>query len=36
LAKIVNTALVEGKGWLVGGQLTIADVIVSISLVESF
>ena len=34
--KIINIELVKGNGWLVGGQLTFANIIVAISLVLQF
>ena len=34
--KIINNELVKGNGWLVGGQLTFADVIVAIALALPF
>ena len=30
--KIINTELIKGNGWLVGGQLTFADIIVALVL----
>ena len=34
--KIINTELVKGNGWLVGGQLTFADIIVAIAIALPF
>ena len=30
--KQIDNALIKGNGWLVGGQQTLADIVVSISL----
>lgn len=32
----INNALVKGNGWLAGGQMTLADIVISVALTQAF
>lgn len=32
----LNNALVKGKGWLVGGQMSLADIVIGVALTQAF
>jgi len=36
MLKSVNNALTSGNGWLVGKEMTLADVVVAVALKDAF